>query len=115
MAMQVTSLISQGETSTCTERLLPYRTCLYTVSKVSFVLALGFAVASAFIAALSTVPTPIALIACASLSIGFVIISAVLALLLDFYFPLSQKALESKEEGTAPFKENELNSIKSAQ
>lgn len=112
--MQVTSLISQGETSTCTERLLPYRTCLYTVSKVSFVLAL-FAVASAFIAALSTVPTPIALIACASLSIGFVIISAVLALLLDFYFPLSQKALESKEEGTAPFKENELNSIKSAQ
>lgn len=78
--MQVTSLISQGETSTCTERLLPYRTCLYTVSKVSFVLALGFAVASAFIAALSTVPTPIALIACASLSIGFVIISAVLAL-----------------------------------
>ena len=105
MAIQVTSLLPQGEASICTEKLLTHRTCLHTVSKVSFVLALGFAVTTALLSTLFTVSTPIALIVFASLTIGFVMVSAMLVLLLKFFCPGSQKALEHQEEKTEPFQE----------
>ncbi|WP_201456443.1 hypothetical protein [Chlamydia sp. 17-3921] len=67
---------SQG----CLDRFYAKASLLTQVSRVSLLLSIGFAVTTAMLYALSSVPTPVSLIVCAVLTISLALISITLAL-----------------------------------